>query len=59
MTYIPGYAAAGVVEAIYNNHKKNSSITGYYACCPISEPEEPEEPEKENEENNSNPAGGE
>lgn len=59
MTYIPGYAAAGVVEAIYNNHKKDSSITGYYACCPISEPEEPEEPEKENEENNSNPAGGE
>lgn len=59
MTYIPGYAAAGVIEAIYNNHKKDSSESGYYACCPGSAPEEPEKPEEENEDASNGTTGGE
>ena len=43
--YIPGYAAAGVVEMIYNTLKKSSDETGYYACCPGEAPEAPEEKE--------------
>ncbi|MBO4441181.1 hypothetical protein J5834_03605 [bacterium] len=59
MTYIPGYAAASVVEAIYNNYKKASSDGGYYVCCPASMPEEPEKPEEEQEGDGSNTAAGE
>ena len=44
-TYIPGYAAAGVVEMVYNNYKKTAGDGGYYACCPGTAPAEPEEEE--------------
>lgn len=43
--YIPGYAAAGVVEMIFNTMKKSSDETGYYVCCPGAAPEAPEEEE--------------
>ena len=46
--YIPGYAAAGVVEMIYNTLKKPASDNGYYACCPGQAPEEPEEEDANN-----------
>ena len=46
-TYIPGYAAAGVVEMVYNTLKKSSDINGYYVCCPYEAPEAPEEEEEE------------
>ena len=42
-TYIPGYAAAGVVEMVYNTLKKSADESGYYACCPGSAPAAPEE----------------
>ncbi len=54
-TYIPGYAAAGVVEMIYNSYKKTAGDTNYYACCPGQAPEEPEDPEDDD----SSAAGGE
>ena len=53
--YIPGLAAAGVVEMYYNKYKKSADDGGYYLCCPGEEPEEPEEPEKEE---NNNAASG-
>ena len=56
-TYIPGYAAAGVVEMIYNTFKKSADDGGYYLCCPSELPEEPEEPEQ-NDNSNANGAGG-
>lgn len=45
--YIPGYAAAGVVEMVYNTLKKSEGESGYYACCPGEAPEAPEEEEEE------------
>ena len=45
-TYIPGYAAAGVVEMVYNTLKKSGDESGYYACCPGSAPEAPQEEEE-------------
>ena len=45
--YVPGYAAAGVVEIIYNSYRKPASDTGYYACCPGKAPEEPEKKEED------------
>jgi hypothetical protein len=52
--YITGYAAASVVEMIYNTMKKPADDTNYYLCCPSELPEEPECPE----EDDSNAAGG-
>ena len=46
-TYIPGYAAAGVVEMIYNTIKKTGDIQGTYVCCPGEAPEAPEEEEED------------
>ncbi|MBO4711978.1 hypothetical protein J5681_08740 [bacterium] len=56
-TYIPGYAAAGVVEMVYNTLKKSADESGYYACCPGEAPEAPEE--DENASNAAGAAGGE
>ena len=55
-TYIPGYAAVGVVEMIYNTYKKSADDGGYYICCPGELPDEPEEPEEDN--SNANAANG-
>ncbi len=41
--YYPGYAAAGVVEVVFNKYKKSPTDKGYYWCCPGTEPEEPKE----------------
>ena len=45
--YIPGYAAAGVVEMVYRTLKKNSDDDIEYVCCPGQAPEAPEEEEEE------------
>jgi len=46
--YIPGYAAAGVVEMIFNTLKKSSDDSGSYVCCPGEAPAAPEEEEEDN-----------
>lgn len=58
-TYTPGYAAAGVVEMIYNNYKKSADDGGYYACCPGEAPAEPEEEEEDASNANGGASGGE
>ncbi|MBR6421998.1 hypothetical protein IKS86_04740 [bacterium] len=60
-TYIPGYAAYGVVEMIYNTYKKPANDNGYYACCPSQEPPEPEDKEDDDASNaaNGGATGGE
>ena len=55
-TYTPGYAAAGVVEVIYNSLKKSADETGYYVCCPLTAPDAPEE--KEEDANGANSSEG-
>ena len=52
-----GYAAADVVEMVYNTRKKVAGDSNYYICCPGEAPEEPEEEEEEEE--NAAAAGGE
>jgi hypothetical protein len=44
--YVPGYAAAGVVEMVYKT-RKNSDDNIEYVCCPGQAPEAPEEEEEE------------
>jgi hypothetical protein len=56
--YITGYAAASVVEVVYNTMKKPADDNNYYACCPSELPEEPECPEEDNS-NAAGDAGGE
>ena len=58
-TYIPGYAAFGVVEMIYNTYKKPADDNGYYACCPGTAPEAPEEAEEDNSAAGGSGSGGE
>lgn len=58
-TYIPGYAAFGVVETIYNKYKKTAGDNGYYACCPGQAPAEPEEEEDDAANAANGAAGGE
>jgi len=56
-TYIPGYAAGGVVEMIYNNYKKTAAINGTYLCCPSQAPQAPETKDDEDASNAANGAG--
>ncbi|MBO7126432.1 hypothetical protein J6W78_02690 [bacterium] len=56
-TYIPGYAAAGVVEMIYNNYKKPAGDNGDYLCCPGQAPQAPETKDDEDASNAANGAG--
>ena len=56
--YFPGYAAAAVVEMIYNNFKKSADDKNTYVCCPGKAPEAPEE-EDEEENSNGQQEGGE
>ena len=58
-TYIPGYAAAGVVEMIYNTVKKTGDIEGNYVCCPGTAPEEPAEDDSSNSSSSSGASGEE
>ena len=56
-TYIPGYAAAGVVEMIYNNYKKPAGDNGDYLCCPGQAPQAPETKDDEDASNAAKGAG--